>query len=147
VYASYYPAAAVNDDVRETGASGGFWLDGTSWSWPDWVQVAWPQPVTLARLVLRGVVNRAGYPDGYRTLGQVRVQYWDAATASWMDVIGQPGQENPIVNWVLPVTTADGSEIKQFDFASVTTTKVRALIESGTTEGWSWMDEIEAYAP
>jgi hypothetical protein len=147
IYWGPYWETALNDGRRQSGATAGFWLDGTQWVWPDWAQIAWQQPVTLGRIVLRGVVNRPGYPDGYRTLRQVRVQWYDDATATWRDVVGRSGQDNPIVDWMMPVTTADGTEIREFDVASVQTTKIRALIEDGTTEGWSWLDEIEAYAP
>lgn len=142
-----FPVAAVNDGRRETGGTGGFWLDNTAFAWPDWAQVAWTAPVTIGRIVVRGVVNQPGYPDGYRVLRQVRVQWWDDATSTWTDVVGRAGQDNPIVNWEMPVSTADGSEIREFDFTPVTTDKVRVVVEDGSTEGWSSLDEIEAYAP
>lgn len=65
----------------------------------------------------------------------------------WVDIQGASAQPNPIVDWVMPLNVADGSEIREFDFLPVTTTRVRVLVENGTTEGWSWMDEIEAYGP
>lgn len=110
----YYSVTAVNDGRRETGDTFGFWLDGTPWIWPDWAQVGWDDPVTLGRIVVRGVVNRPGYPDGYRTLGQVRIQWWDDTTSTWTDVVGRTGQDNPIVNWLMPVSAADGTEVKEF---------------------------------
>jgi hypothetical protein len=57
---------------------------------------------------------------------------------------GQDGQPNPIVNWIAPLTD-DGSQRRELDFPTITTTKVRALIEAGASDGASWLEEIKAY--
>jgi hypothetical protein len=146
VYSSAYPASAVNNGVRNTSAGGHYWHDGTKNQWPDWVQVAWPSVRTIDRIAIRGVITVPGYPPGDSTLAQSRVQYWDTATSTWVDVAGGAGQANPILNWKMPESVSDGSEVKLFDFAPISTTKIRVLVEQGSTQGVSWLDEIEAYS-
>jgi hypothetical protein len=141
-----YPASGVNNGQVESGATRGYWNDNTNGSWPDWVQVAWDQPQTINRVVARIPLAQTGFPHGEITLRRTRIQYYDDATSSWVDVVGRTGQDNPILDWTGPIGTADGSETKTFDIAPVTTTKIRALIEDGATDGWSWLDELEAYS-
>lgn len=140
-----YPVSGVNNGERESGASQGYWNDDTNGTWPDWVQVAWAEPVTVNRLVARIPLARPDFPVGEITLRRTRIQYWNDATSAWVDVAGRSGQANPIVDWTGPVDRYDGSETRTFDFAPATTTKIRALIEDGSTDGWSWLDELEAY--
>ena len=140
-----YPVAGINNGQRESGTSMGYWNDDTNGVWPDWAQVAWTRTVTINRLTVRIPLARSGFPLGEITLRRSRIQYWDAATAVWVDVVGRSGQDNPILDWTGPIDVYDGSESRTFDFAPITTTKVRALIEDGASDGWSWLDEIEAY--
>jgi hypothetical protein len=135
---------ALNDGIRQS-AGNYYWNDGTNGVWPDWAQIEWTRPRTVDRIVVRGMTFPPGWTIGYRTLRRTRIQYWDQATSTWEDVAGHAGQDNPILAWVMPDGPADGSERRQFDFDSVTTTKIRALIEEGSTDGWSWLEEIEAY--
>lgn len=82
-------------------------------------------------------------------MGQTRVQYFSDTTDDWVDVVGRPWQVNPVTYWVLPIGTAgNGSEIRAFDLPeAITTDRLRVLIEQGSEEGWSYLDEIEAYEP
>ncbi len=93
-------------------------------------------------------IAQAGFPVGEITLARARVQYLDQASAGWVDVVGASDQPNPILNWTGAIGRADGNERRQFDLATpVTTDSIRVLIEDGSSDGWSWLDEIEAYAP
>lgn len=140
-----YPVAGVNNGRRESGTSQGYWNDGTNGSWPDWVQIAWATPQTIDRVVARIPLAQSGFPLGEITLERTRIQYFDDATSTWVDIAGRSGQDNPILDWQGPVDVYDGSESRSFDVRPVTTTKIRALIEDGSTDGWSWLDELEAY--
>ncbi|ADB48519.1 hypothetical protein [Conexibacter woesei] len=141
-----YPVTGVNNGQVESGATKGYWNDDTNGVWPDWVQVAWAQPLTINRVVARIPLAQAGFPTGEITLRRTRIQYWDATTSTWVDVVGRSGQSNPILDWTGPIGRADGTETRMFHIAPVTTTKIRAVIEDGSTDGWSWLDELEAYA-
>ncbi len=139
------PASAVNNGTRQTEWSRGFWNDATNGVFPDEVGVEWSQPKTIDRIVLRVPLMYAGYPVGEITLARSRVQYWDAASSAWRDVVGRTGQDNPILNWTAAELVADGREVRAFDFAELTTSRIRLLVEEGSSTGWSWLDEIEAY--
>ena len=142
-----YPVSGVNNGRRESGDSKGYWNDNTNGVWPDWVQIDYGTPQTVSRIVARIPLARRGFPLGEITLRRTRIQYYDDATSTWVDVTGATGQPNPIVDWQGPIETYDGSESRTFDLATpVTTTKIRALIEDGSTDGWSWLDELTAYS-
>ncbi len=49
-----------------------------------------------------------------------------------------------MLNWPVPVRL-DGGEIKQFDFATVQTSKIRVLFEQGRNNTGGALDELEAY--
>lgn len=51
---------------------------------------------------------------------------------------------NPVSDWVAP-TAADGSEARAFAFEPVTTDRIRVVVEAGNVDGWSYLEEIEAY--
>ena len=141
----WYPATGVNNDQVESGVTKGYWNDDTNGVWPDWVQVEWRAPLTINRVAARIPLAQSGFPVGEITLRRTRIQYWDATTSAWIDVVGRSGQPNPIVDWTGPIGRADGTETRTFDIAPVTTTKIRALIEDGSSDGWSWLDELQAY--
>jgi hypothetical protein len=139
-----YPARGLNNGVLESGASQGYWNDDTNGVWPDWAAIGLVQARPISRIVAKVPTIQAGFPIGETTLARARVQYLDYATG-WTDVTGRSGQDNPIVDWHGPLT-ADGSEARSFDLATpVTTTAVRVVIDAGSTDGWSWLAELEAY--
>lgn len=142
-----YPLSGLTDGYLSSGATQGYWNDDTNGVWPDWVQTAWARPITVDRIVARIPLARTGFPIGEITLRRTRIQYWDDATSTWTDAVGRTGQDNPIVDWTGPIGTADGSETKTFDIAPVSTSKVRVLFEDGSSDGWSWLDELEVYSP
>lgn len=141
-----YPISAINNGRRESGTSQGYWNDDTNGTWPDWAQLEWEAPVTLDRIVARIPLARTGFPVGEITLRRTRIQYWNDMLNDWTDVIADNGQANPIVDWTGPIGTYDGSESRTFEFVPITTRRIRALIEDGSTDGWSWLDELEAYS-
>jgi hypothetical protein len=141
-----FPAVNINDGQRRANGSGyGYWNDGTQGVWPDWAQIDWAEPQQIGRLVVRLPVGSPGPPEGARTLGRVRVQYWDDDTTSWTDVVDSDGAPNPVIDWISP-TVESPDQTRTFSFPQVSTSRVRVVIEAGTTDGWSMLDEIEAYA-
>jgi hypothetical protein len=144
VHSGTYPVTGVNNGTVEDGPSG-YWNDGTNGVWPDWVGIEWDAPVTLDHIVATIPIARPGFPVGERTLERARVQYYDDSASAWRDVVGRSGQDNPILDWIGPITTPDGSESRRFDVGALTTSSIRVLIEEGSTDGWSWLAEIEAW--
>jgi hypothetical protein len=136
-------AGLINNGRRDE--YGYHWFDGTRWYFPDWAQITWPWPRSLNRIVLRAPVWPTGFGLPARTLARVRVQYWDLTTSTWADVAGARGQANPLVDWVIPELPATGSELAQYDFSTLATTRIRAYFEDGTAEGYSVLDDIHAY--
>ena len=138
-YSNNFPVRAVNDGDRLglNWGNGGGWADGTANVWPDWVEIdfdasypineidfftlqddyANPIPPTLnMTFTLYGVTN-------------FEVQYWTGST--WADV---PGGN----------VTGNNHVWRQFTFASITTAKIRVLINNALAS-YSRVTEIEAY--
>ena len=135
-----FPASALNDGIRQ---SIGYWNDGTNGQFPDWAQVVWSEPITVSEVVLRMPVADYLTPIS-RTLGPVEVSRWDATTGSWAAIVPTNGADNPIASLTAPAT-ADGSQIKVLEFDPVETDKIRVTFTGGNSDGWSFMEEIEAY--
>lgn len=141
------PWHAINNGEVDGGMGWGFWVDGTPYSWPDWAQVEWTTPQLITRLVVRIPIGRIDFPAGERTLRRTRIQYQDAASGRWLDMVDSRGAPNPVVDWE-SATVPDPGQTRRFHFASPTwISGVRAVIEDGTTDGLSFIDEIEAHAP
>lgn len=136
-----YPASALNDGIRQTRVA--YWNDATNSQFPDWAQLVWSAPITVSEVVLRmPVADHLSAPQ--RTLGPIEVSRWDAAAGSWATIVPTNGADNPISSWTAPAT-ADGSQIKVLDFDPVETDKIRVTLAGGNSDGWSFMEEIEAY--
>lgn len=136
-----YPAASLNDGRRQTRA--GYWNDSTQGQFPDWAQIAWGSPQRIDRVVLRMPVA-AHLSAPQRTLGPLLVSWWDAGAAAWRAVAPTNATANPIASWVAPAR-ADGSELRAFDFDAVETSRVRVTLSGGNSDGWAFLEEIEAY--
>ena len=138
-YTFNYPAAsAINGDRKglNWGAGGG-WCDGTSNSWPDWLEVDFDGVKTIDE------VDVFSMQDNYRSpvdptpsmtftfygLKTFTVQYWNGS--AWVDVPGGAVTNNTLV-W------------RQLQFAAVTTTKIRIMITSALNQ-YSRVMEIEAW--
>lgn len=135
-----YPLAAVGDGLRQVDFD--YWNDGSQGTYGDWVGVSWGSARTVGRVTLRMPVLR-NLTLGQRTIGRLTLEYLDGG--SWRAVATTNGQPNPVVNWVTP-RSADGSQIKQFYFAPVTTTAVRVRYDGGNSDGWVFLEELETYA-
>ncbi len=143
-----YPVTGVNNGRRESGDGMGYWNDNANGTWPDWVQVAWDETADAQQ-------NRRPHPARARGVPARR----DHAQKNTDPVLRRrhprPGSTSPAEqarttrsSTGRPEKVYDGSESRAFNLATpVTTTKIRALIEDGSTGGWSWMDELEAYPP
>lgn len=135
-----FPHDALNDGIRQ---SIGYWNDGTNGQFPDWAQIVWADRVTVDQIVLRMPV--ADYLTQIsRTLGPVEVSRWDAASGSWSAIVPTNGTDNPIATLTAPAT-ADGSQITILNFDPVETSKIRVTFLGGNSDGWSFLEEIEAY--
>src|SRR6266436_5102841 len=139
IYSSNFPVTAVNDGDRLglNWGNGGGWADGTANVWPDWVETDFnasypineidfftlqdnyqsPSPPTLnMTFTLYGVTD-------------LEVQYWTGST--WTDIPGG-------------ALTGNNHVWRQFTFASITTDKIRVLINNSLAS-YSRVTEIEAY--
>lgn len=140
--ASFSSASFLNDDYVA-----GDWMDGTPGLFPDDAGIEWRTARTLDRIVLRAPLWRSSMTPAERVLRQTRIQYWDAGSSTWSDVVVTgTGQRNPLVDWFLPQAASSLQDVSaQFDFAPVTTTRIRALFEAGTDYGDSVLEEIQAF--
>ncbi len=138
-----YPASGANDGIFETTTGGGYWNDNTNNVYPDNIAVQWTAPRSIGSVRVRMPVA-SNLTAGQRTLGQLTVQYLNGSVWTSVTPNSNFGQVNPVYNWVIP-TSDNGTQIKDFFFAPVSTTSVRVLFSSGNSDGWSFLDEIEAY--
>lgn len=132
-----YPASAVNNAIADRSPAG-YWNDATNGQFPDWVQVSWPTSREVNRVVLRLPVMLAIQPAPVRTIEQSTLQYWDVTVGQWVAIVR-------ISHWTAPGGVDDGSQIKEFEFPTITTDKVRWVVEAGNADGWSFLDELETY--
>lgn len=137
--AGTFAVAAINDGRRNGTVN--YWNDGTQGVYPDWAKVEWRSARTISKVVVRmPVVPFLNAAE--RTIGRVTVQYWDGA--AWVTLRARNGEANPVVNWVAPATH-DGRAVKTFAIAPVSTTAIRVLHDAGNVDGWSFLEELEAY--
>ena len=138
-YTSNYPASGtINGDRKGLNwGAGGAWCDGTSNSWPDWLEVDFDGLKSIDE------VDVFSMQDSYRTpseptptmtfafygLKAFQVQYWNGS--AWVDVPGGGVANNNLV-W------------RQVTFAAVTTSKIRILVTSALN-AYSRVMEIEAW--
>ncbi len=142
-FSAYNAARFINDGLRQSDDSTNYWADFTPHFWYDWAQVEYRSPQQVNRIVVRAPYRQLQYWYDYRQLAITRVQYWDASVPRWRDV--DSTQDNPVLDWIVPEVRADGSEIEQFDFPTVTTRRVRVLFERGNRQGGAFLDELESY--
>lgn len=135
-----FPATALNDGVRQ---NINYWNDATRGEFPDWAQIVWPEPKTVSQVVLR--LPAINGPDPVRTVGPLEVSYRDPGTESRVAIAPTDGAENPIASWTTPQNVADGSEVRVLAFDAVETDAIRVTYSGGNSDGWSFMEEIEAY--
>ena len=123
--ANYPPAGAINGDRKGVGwGAGGGWCDGTSNTWPDWLEV------DFSGLKLIEEVDVFSMQDWYTApveptptmtfgnfgLRNFEVQYWTGT--GWADVPNGAITNNNLV-W------------RQVGFVPLTTSKIRVLVSGG----------------
>jgi hypothetical protein len=138
-YSAGYPVAAVNNGDRKglNWAAGGGWADSTLNAYPDWVQIDFSGSQTINEIDLFTIQDNNGSPltptltMQFSQFGitDFEVQYWTGS--AWADV---PGGN----------VTGNRNVWRQFTFASITTSKIRVLVNNAMA-GYSRIVEIEAY--
>ena len=136
----YSPVSANNGDRKGLNwANGGGWLDGTSGSFPDWLQITFNGNQTIGEIDVFTVQDNFRAPVD-PTLSMTftqygitsfQVQYWTGS--AWADIPGGSVTGNNLV-W------------RKFTFAPITTDRIRVLINPGLYY-YSRITEVEAWAP
>jgi hypothetical protein len=139
VYNANYPASGtINGDRKGLGwGAGGGWNDGTSNTYPDWLEVAFNGTKTIDEVSVFSMQDNYGSPVeptptltfNYWGLRAFEVQFWTGS--SWASIPGASIVNNNLV-W------------RKFVFTPVTTTKIRIHITSALN-GFSRMVEVEAW--
>jgi len=136
--ANYPASGAINGDRKglKWGAGGG-WNDGTLNTSPDWIEVAFDGPKVIDEVNVFSMQDAYSAPVeptptmtfAYFGLRAFEVQYWNGT--AWLTVPGGAVTGNNLV-W------------RRFQFAPVTSTKIRVLI-TGALNGYSRVIEVEAW--
>ena len=136
--ASYAASSANNGDRKGTGwGNGGNWNDATGNAWPDWLEVSFNGAQTIEEIdvfTMQDNYQAPSEPTASMTFSQYgirdfEVQYWTGT--AWQAV------PNGVV-------TANTLVWRRFNFAAVTTSRIRVLITNGLNSH-SRLTEIEAY--
>jgi hypothetical protein len=135
---TYNSADAAADAIDGDRKSDVFWNDATPNSFPDWLEVDFNGTKTLNEIDVFSVQDNLQTPVNPTPtmtftlygLTNFEVQYWTGS--AWTDIPGGMVTNNNLV-W------------RQFKFAPLSTTKIRVFI-TGTSDGWSRIAEVEAYA-
>src|SRR5262249_18730548 len=131
--ANYPPAAAINGDRKGVGwGAGGGWCDGTSNTWPDWLEVDFSGLKLIEEVdvfSMQDTYTAPVDPTPTMTFGNFEVQYWTGT--GWADVPGGAITNNNLV-W------------RQVGFVPITTSKVRVLVAGGLAN-FSRVMELEAW--
>jgi hypothetical protein len=143
VFSGAYPIAAINNGDR-TGAawgSGGGWNDATVDTFPDWAQIDFARVYQINRIdviTLRDVFSGGGEPTLSETFSlygivDFDVEYWDGD--SWELVLDG-------------AVTGNNKVWRQFTFDSITTDKIRVVVNSSPDPAgfkYSRIVEVEAW--
>jgi hypothetical protein len=140
-YNASFPASSINNGDRKglNWGNGGGWNDATSNAYPDWVQIDFSTTQTISEIDLFTLQDNWSAPTtpSLSTLfsqygvTDFQVQYWTGST--WTNI------PNGTV-------TSNRNVWRQFTFTSITTSKVRVLVNNALG-GYSRITEIEAYTP
>jgi RHS repeat-associated protein len=137
---SYPASAAINGDRRGTGwGSGGGWMDKTSNSYPDWLEVDFSGSKTIDEIDVFTLQDNYTSPSDPTTsmtfslygIVDFQLQYWDGGSGSWVTVSGGNISGNNKV-W------------KQVTFSQITTNKIRVNVTSALSN-FSRVTELEAW--
>jgi hypothetical protein len=136
VYSAGYPVAAVNNGDR-TGlnwGAGGFWMDSTSFAFPDWVQINFSSAKTIDHVIVYTVQDSNTPVDPSNTLTFTRYGVTDFQVQGWNGSA-----------WVALGSVAGNNLVKRtVSFAATTTDRIRVNI-TGAVSGFSRITEIEAW--
>jgi RHS repeat-associated protein len=137
-----YPAsAAINRERKGSGwgEAGAGWMDGTSNSYPDWIQVSFNGSKTIDEIdvfTLQDNYSNPSEPTESMTFSQYglvdfQVQYWNGL--GWVTVSGGS-------------VTGNNKVWKKINFSQVTTSKIRVNVTSALAN-YSRVTEVEAWGP
>lgn len=139
-FSAAYPATgAINGDRKGLNwGAGGAWNDGTSSTWPDWLEVDFASTQTIDEVDVFTLQDNYASPVDptlATTFSQYgirdfEVQYWNGS--AWATV---PGSS----------VTANTQVWRQFTFAALSTSKIRVWV-IGALNGYSRITEVEAYS-
>ncbi len=137
--AGYYPAsAAINGDRKGVNAGyDGLWVDGTSNSFPDWLQVDFSGSKIISEIDLFALQDDYLSPveptqtmtSSSYGLIDFELQYWNGS--SWVAIPGG-------------TMTGNNKIWRKFTFSPITTTKIRVWI-TNAPNNWSRVVEVEAW--
>jgi hypothetical protein len=137
IYNAGYPVSSINNNER-TGANwgaGGGWADGTTGSFPDWVQIAFNGSKTIDRVVVYTLQDNYTSP----------VEPSDSLTFAvygntHFSVEGWNG-----ASWTVLSTISNNNLVKRtVSFAPFTTDRIRINITAARSV-WSMLTEVEAW--
>ena len=137
--ASYPPSGVINGERRGSNwAAGGGWNDATPGAWPAWLQVDLGAVRTVAEIDVFTVQDTYANPQEptetmtftHYGITDFEVQHWTGS--AWQTVQGGS-------------VTGNNKVWRKFTFPDVSTRFVRVLIV-GSTDGFSRLTELEAYA-
>jgi len=135
---AYPPSGAINGDRRGLNwGNGGGWNDGTTNSYPDWIEIAFNGLKTIDEVSVFSMQDNYTAPVeptptltfGLWGLRTFEIQYWTGS--SWATIPGATITNNVLV-W------------RRFTFSPVTTSRIRVHI-SAALNGNSRVIEVEAW--
>ncbi len=136
--ANYPPAGVINGDRKGAGwGAGGGWCDGTSNTWPDWVEVDFSGLKLIEEVGVFSMQDAYTAPVeptmtstfSYYGLRAFQVQYWTGS--AWENVPGGVVTNNNLV-W------------RQIAFVPLTTSKIRVYVTNAMAN-YSRVMEVEAW--
>jgi RHS repeat-associated protein len=135
-FSSDYVASGVTSGDRTGtgwGSAGGGWMDGTSNSYPDWVQVDFNGSKTIDEIdVFTLQDGKLSEPTESMTFSQYgQIQYWNGF--GWVTVSGGN-------------ITGNNKVWKKVSFSQITTSKIRVNVTSALNN-YSRVTELEAWGP
>ncbi len=137
-YNSHYPARAINNNERagtQWGNGGGPWADGTTDSFPDWVQIRFATVRTVNRVTLYTVQDNYSNP----------IEPTDASTFTLYGVTAFNVQGKQGKNWVTLATVTGNNLVKRtVDFAPFATDRIRINVNSALGS-YSRITELEVW--
>ena len=132
-----HPVSTVNNNERTGGnwSNGMSWTDGTSHTYPDWVQINFSGVKTIDRVVLYTM------EDAYASA----VEPTDTMTFSLYGITGFTVQTWDGANWVTQATITGNNLVKRtVNFSAVSTDRIRINV-TASPDGYSYISEIEAF--